>query len=160
MYFFWPLCLSSQEWVRRLPSTYTLLPFFRYSPTISAVRDQAVMLCHSVRSCHCPSLSLKRSFVARVNFATGVPEGVYFTSGSLPRLPRRMTLLTLFPAMNALLATALGELSLFRFGQYNSFFSSGLNRWRAAFRNGNRGHSLRRAPRYRRESGSRGALTR
>src|SRR6266851_381957 len=57
------------------------------------------MLCHSVRSCQLPSLSLKRSLVARVNLATGVPCGVYFTSGSLPRLPTRMTLLTLFPAM-------------------------------------------------------------
>jgi hypothetical protein len=28
-----------------------------------------------------------------------VPCGVYFTSGSLPRLPMRITLLTLFPAM-------------------------------------------------------------
>ena len=58
MYFFCPVCLSSQEWVRRLPSMYTFAPFLRYSPAISAVRAQAVMLCHSVRSCHCPSLSL------------------------------------------------------------------------------------------------------
>src|ERR1700733_12606844 len=59
------------------------------------------MLCHSVRSCHWPSLSLKRSFVAIENLATGMPPWVYFTSGSLPRFPIRMTLLTLFPAMNA-----------------------------------------------------------
>src|SRR5271167_5070597 len=57
------------------------------------------MLCHSVRSCQLPSLSLKRSLVARLNLATGVPCGVNFTSGSLPRLPMRITLLTLFPAM-------------------------------------------------------------
>src|ERR1039457_7042353 len=57
------------------------------------------MLCHSVRACQLPSLSLKRSLVARLNLATGVPCGVNFTSGSLPRLPMRMTLLTLFPAM-------------------------------------------------------------
>src|SRR5271167_1259892 len=59
------------------------------------------MLCHSVRSCHWPSLSLKRSLVASENLATGMPPWVYFTSGSLPRFPIRMTLLTLFPAMSA-----------------------------------------------------------
>src|SRR5258708_34198619 len=57
------------------------------------------MLCHSVRYCQLPSLSLNRSLVAKLNLATGVPWGVYLTSGSLPRRPRRMTLLTLFPAM-------------------------------------------------------------
>src|SRR6266478_2120533 len=54
------------------------------------------MLCHSVRSCHWPSLSLKRSLVASENFATGLPCGVYLISGSLPRFPTRMTLFTLF----------------------------------------------------------------
>src|SRR5882724_4812256 len=63
---------------------------------ISASRCQATMLCHSVRSCHSPALSLKRSLVAMLNFATGTPLGVYLTSGSLPRFPTRMTLLTLF----------------------------------------------------------------
>src|SRR5205807_7405790 len=63
---------------------------------ISASRCQATMLCHSVRSCHSPPLSLKRSLVARLNLATAVPLGVYLTSGSLPRLPTRITLLTLF----------------------------------------------------------------
>src|ERR1700693_5981194 len=74
---------------------YTLLPFLRYSPAISASRCQSTTLCHSVRSCHSPPLSLNRSLVARVSFATGVPLGVYFTSGSLPRFPIRITLLTL-----------------------------------------------------------------
>src|SRR5215472_14057755 len=54
------------------------------------------MLCHSVRSCHSPDLSLYRSLVARLNLATGTPLGVYLTSGSLPRFPTRITLLTLF----------------------------------------------------------------
>src|SRR5580658_8425227 len=101
IYFFWPDCLSSHERVCRRPSMYTLPPFFRYSPAISASRCQSTTLCHSVRSCHWPSLPLKRSLVARVIFATGVPCGVYFTSGSLPRFPIRMTLLTLLPAMFA-----------------------------------------------------------
>src|SRR6266705_5224295 len=82
---------------------YTLPPFFRYSPAISARRCQSTTLCHSVRSCHSPLLSLKRSLVASVILATGVPLGVYLTSGSLPRLPMRITLLTLFAAMGVLL---------------------------------------------------------
>src|SRR5256885_14995191 len=79
---------------------YTLLPFFRYSPAISASRCHSTTLCHSVRSAHWPSLSLKRSLVATVSFATGVPLGVYFTSGSLPRFPINITLFRLF-AMKA-----------------------------------------------------------
>src|SRR2546423_8978730 len=68
------------------------------------------MLCHSVRSCHSPPLSLYRSFVASVSFATGAPLGVYFTSGSLPRFPSKITLLTLLPAINAPSATFLRRL--------------------------------------------------
>src|SRR5579862_1950237 len=67
------------------------------------------MLCHSVRSCHWPSLSLKRSLVANENLATGIPPWVYFTSGSLPRFPIRITLLTLFPAMMNAAPSAPGE---------------------------------------------------
>src|SRR5581483_8010847 len=51
------------------------------------------MLCHSVRSCFSPFLSVKRSSVAMVNFATLLPFGVERISGSLPRRPTRMTLL-------------------------------------------------------------------
>src|SRR5215467_1964248 len=70
------------------------------------------MLCHSVRSCHSPALSLYRSLVARLNFATGTPLGVYLTSGSLPRFPTRITLFTLF---------AMRDHFLWRiFGKYNS----------------------------------------
>src|SRR3954465_9639398 len=55
------------------------------------------MLCHSVRSFHSPlCLSLKFSFVAMLNLVTAVPCGVYLSSGSLPRVPMRMTLFTLF----------------------------------------------------------------
>src|SRR3981189_1405228 len=96
MYFFWLVCLSSQERVCRRPSMYTGPPFFRYSPAISASRCQSTTLCHSVLSCHCPSLPLNLELVATVIFATGVPCGVNFTSGSLPRFPIRMTLFTLF----------------------------------------------------------------
>src|ERR1051326_6766405 len=74
---------------------YSLAPFFTYSPTISAKRCQATMLCHSVRSCHSSLRSLYFSLVARLNLATGVPLGVYVTSGSLPTFPTRITLFTL-----------------------------------------------------------------
>src|SRR3974377_118963 len=52
------------------------------------------MLCHSVRSCQLPSLSLARAVVASEKVAMVMPLGVDFTSGSLPRLPIRVTLLT------------------------------------------------------------------
>src|ERR1019366_4821685 len=52
------------------------------------------MLCHSVCFCCSPVRSLKLSSVASVNLATGAPLGRYLTSGSLPRRPIRMTLLT------------------------------------------------------------------
>src|SRR5436853_4771209 len=74
---------------------YTFEPFFTYSPTISASLCQATMLCHSVRSCHWPLLSLYPSLVASENLATGVPVEVYLISGSFPRFPTRITLLTL-----------------------------------------------------------------
>src|ERR1043165_2397547 len=74
---------------------YSLAPFFTYSPTISAKRCQATMLCHSVRSCHSSLRSLYFSLVARLNLAIGVPLGEYFTSGSLPTFPTRITLFTL-----------------------------------------------------------------
>src|SRR5215470_12881953 len=70
------------------------------------MRCHSTTLCHSVRSCHSPDLSLKRSLVAMVILATGVPCGVYLTSGSLPRFPIRMTLLTLFMTSILLLSTA------------------------------------------------------
>src|SRR5947209_20338278 len=54
------------------------------------------MLCHSVRSCFSPLLSVKRSSVARVNLVTVWPPGVERTSGSFPRRPTRMTLLIMF----------------------------------------------------------------
>src|SRR5579871_3829537 len=57
------------------------------------------MLCHSVFSLRSPEfLSRQVSEVARVKLTTGSPELSRRTSGSLPRFPTRMTLLTL-PAM-------------------------------------------------------------
>src|SRR5208337_3533981 len=95
-YFLSPLCRSCQLVVWSLPSTYTLEPLATYSPTISARRCQATMLCHSVRSCHASLRSLNLSLVARLKLATGVPLCEYLTSGSLPTFPTRMTLFTLF----------------------------------------------------------------
>src|ERR1051326_8129534 len=54
------------------------------------------MLCHSVRSCFSPFLSVNRSSVATVNFVTVWPPGVERTSGSFPSRPTRMTLLIMF----------------------------------------------------------------
>src|SRR5256885_3093060 len=101
---------------------YTLLPFFKYSPAISARRCQTTTLCHSVRSCHSPPLSLKRSLVASVSFATGVPLGVYFTSGSLPRFPIRMTLLTLFGMSAAPSAPVVLDLTMGRNSRHEHEF--------------------------------------
>src|SRR6267378_2615227 len=86
--------------VCRRPSTYTERPLERYSPQFSAALPHTTTRCHSVRSCFWPALSVQASLVATVKFATACPLGVYRTSGSRPRLPIRMTLLTL-PAMLA-----------------------------------------------------------
>src|SRR6267142_1618199 len=86
--------------VCRRPSTYTERPLERYSPQFSAALPHTTPRCHSVRSCFWPALSVQASLVATVKFATACPLGVYRTSGSRPRLPTRMTLLTL-PAMLA-----------------------------------------------------------
>src|SRR5207245_7932267 len=91
------------------PSMYTCLPLERYSPQFSAVFPHTTTRCHSVRSCFWPDLSVHASFVATVKFATACPLGVYRTSGSRPRLPIRMTLLT--PAMLASLEMEAGTLT-------------------------------------------------
>src|SRR3712207_4029385 len=58
-------------------------------------------LCHSVFSLRSPvALSFQLSEVAMRRLTTGSPELSRRVSGSLPRLPTRMTLLTL-PAMGA-----------------------------------------------------------
>ncbi len=58
--------------------------------------------CHSVRSLRSPLvLSRQESVVATLRLAIGRPSWVRRISGSAPRLPTRMTLLTL-PAMTAL----------------------------------------------------------
>src|SRR5437868_7130095 len=55
------------------------------------------MLCHSVRSCRSPvPLSFHESSVAIEKRQNGVPLAVYFNSGSRPRRPTRITLLTDF----------------------------------------------------------------
>src|SRR4028119_2349892 len=58
------------------------------------------MLCHSVFSLRSPeALSFQDSDVAMEKFTTGSPDESRRTSGSRPRLPPRMTLLTL-PAID------------------------------------------------------------
>src|SRR5208337_5324886 len=71
------------------------LPLFRYSPQISANRPKATIRCHSVTVVFSPEDRLTRfSLVAIRKFATVEPLLRYFTSGSAPRLPMRMTLFT------------------------------------------------------------------
>src|SRR5437762_1850636 len=53
------------------------------------------MSCHSVRSCLAPEASFHAVVVATEKRASVVPCGVVRISGSLPRFPMRITLLTL-----------------------------------------------------------------
>src|ERR1700728_4592179 len=78
----------------------TFEPFLRYC---SAIRHRFSLKmttrCHSVFSLRSPVvLSFQDSDVARRRFAIGRPSWVRRISGSAPRLPTRITLLTL-PAM-------------------------------------------------------------
>src|SRR5690606_1275485 len=73
---------------------YTWRPLRRYSPAISPSLPNNFTRCHSVRSWVLPSRSLRTEVVASDRVQTAIPPCVYFTSGSLPRLPTRMTLLT------------------------------------------------------------------
>src|SRR5262245_21447885 len=61
------------------------------------------MLCHSVRSWRSPvPLSFQESSVAMEKRQNGVPLAVYFNSGSRPRRPTRITLLTDFAIRSCL----------------------------------------------------------
>src|SRR6185295_10005500 len=76
------------------------------------------MLCHSVCSWRWPFLSFQRRLVARVKLATGCPEGVDRTSGSRPRLPIRITLLTIVPFSSGLESVTVSQPSRrLRFGR-------------------------------------------
>src|SRR5262249_50078239 len=86
--------LSSYCRVRIEPSTYTCRPFCRYWPHVSPCFPHTTTLCHSVRSCRCPSRSFQTSLVATGNRATACPPPVKRTSGSFPRLPISSTLFT------------------------------------------------------------------
>src|SRR4051794_39949746 len=76
------------------------MPFFRYcSATLAMPSLKMTTLCHSVFSLRSPEfLSRQLSDVAMRMLTTGSPEFRRRISGSAPRLPTRMTLLTL-PAM-------------------------------------------------------------
>src|SRR5215212_9658496 len=85
------------------PSIYTLAPFFRYCSTIlQSGSEKITTRCHSVFSLRSPvPLSRQVSDVAMLKLAIGRPSCVRRISGSLPRLPTRITLFTL-PAIAAL----------------------------------------------------------
>src|ERR1700752_1020207 len=81
------------------------MPFFRYcSATLAIWSLKITTLCHSVFSLRSPEvLSRQLSDVAMRMLTTGSPEFRRRISGSAPRLPTRMTLLTL-PAITLLRA--------------------------------------------------------
>src|SRR5258708_18540057 len=85
------------------PSMYTLAPFFRYCSTILQSGSLKITTrCHSVFSLRSPvPLSRQVSEVAMLRLAIGRPSWVRRISGSLPRLPTKITLFTL-PAIAAL----------------------------------------------------------
>src|SRR6202035_2051483 len=90
---FWPsLSCHSRDWMR--PSINIWEPFFRYCWAISACFAQTTILCHSVRFWRSPLRSLKLSSVASEKLQTAWPAAVYLVSGSLPKRPTRITLLT------------------------------------------------------------------
>src|SRR3954451_22226522 len=95
----WSVHLRVCNW----PSMYTFAPFFRYcSATLQRPSLKITTRCHSVFSLRSPLfLSHQVSEVAMLKFAIGRPSWVRRISGSLPRFPTRMTLLTL-PAIAAL----------------------------------------------------------
>src|SRR5215217_770975 len=86
---------------------YTFDPFLRYcSATRARFSLKITTLCHSVFSLRSPvALSFHDSEVAILRLTTGSPEFRRRTSGSLPRLPIRMTLFTL-PAIGLLHSSA------------------------------------------------------
>src|SRR3989344_6003534 len=91
-YCFFPSSFPSHERVCMRPSTYIGLPFLQYCAMTSAVRPKATTLWNSVASCFAPLLSLYTRLVARPKFATLLPDGRAFSSGSRVRLPYRNTL--------------------------------------------------------------------
>src|SRR6516164_8462557 len=67
------------------------------------------MLCHSVRSWRSPvPLSFQTSSVAIENRQNGMPLAVYFSSGSFPSRPTRITLFTDFAICSLLLSPCRG----------------------------------------------------
>src|SRR5215831_10552569 len=88
------------------------------------------MLCHSVFSWRSPvPLSFQESSVAIENRQNGVPLAVYFSSGSFPSRPTRITLFTDFAICSLLLSPCRGRsfsrsrCNLLKLGSCRSGFS-------------------------------------
>jgi len=83
------------------PFDVTWVPFNKYGATFSPRQNTTLdQLVSSFQSPVC--LSFQRMLVATENFTTAICEAVYAVSASLPRLPIRITLLTLRLAMKHL----------------------------------------------------------
>src|SRR5580698_7929421 len=88
--------LSVHLRVESWPSRWTFEPLRRYcSATLARFSLKITTRCHSVRSLRSPlALSRQLSDVATDRLTTGSPDVMRRTSGSFPRLPTKITLLT------------------------------------------------------------------
>src|SRR5215217_2558158 len=88
---FWPSSVSHRRCCKR-PSMMAPFPLLRYWPQCSACLPNTTISTKQTSSLR-SSACLNRRLTARPKLATGVPLGVYRSSGLRVRLPKRMTLL-------------------------------------------------------------------
>src|SRR5665647_578201 len=79
----WP----TQDRLRRLPSTYTLLPLLRRGARVSPIFRKTLTLNHSVSSRRSPSGEVLTLLQATRKVSLGLPLWVYFSSPGAPRFP-------------------------------------------------------------------------
>src|SRR5579884_5444 len=91
-YFFSLVFLSAQERVCSRPSTRIFDPLAKYWLMTSPVLSNALQVNHSVSWMRSPPSGFLRDRpTATENSVTGIPDGRYFISGSLPRLPIKIS---------------------------------------------------------------------
>src|SRR3989338_2841801 len=82
------------------PSTYAVLPFFRYCAQFSTCRPKTTMLWNSTSSALVPSAFLYVRLVAIAKLHTCAPLGSARSSGSRVRLPNTIALLIYISLLN------------------------------------------------------------